>query len=89
MLGDSDTPSERLEHRRYHYSGNYANSSVYDYLRQYLYDEKRDVISAHMFIKHDKNHTHTISIIMLHLIVVFKSTTFTSLKHNCLLLRIF
>ena len=40
--------------------------------------------------KHEQAHrTHTIGIIMLHLIIILKRTTFPNLKHNCLLLRNF
>ena len=90
MLGPSDTPFKRLEHRRDEYSGKCANASVNDYLRQHLYDKKKreEVISAHTSSKHNK-YTHTISVIMLHLIIVLNRTTFTNLKHNCLFLRIF
>ena len=61
MLGASDTPSERLEDRRHDYSGNCANASVYDYLCQYLYDEKRERtghISTYVQQTRQEAHTH-------------------------------
>ena len=95
MLGrlqSSDTPPKRLEYRRHDYSGKCANASVNNYLRQYLNDEKGGGEKSYQRIrlaKHEQAHqTHTISIIMLHLIIILKRTTFPNLKHNCLLLRI-
>ena len=87
MLGTSDTPFERLEHRRHEYSGKCTNASVYDYLRQHLIDEKKKKRSYQRLCPANTASAHTVSIIMLHLIIVIKRTAFTSLKHNCLFLH--
>jgi hypothetical protein len=57
------------------------------FVSTYITKKREEAISAHISSKH-KKHTHTISVIVLHLIIVLKRTTFTNLKHNCLLLRI-